>query len=287
MSNGHRRNVHYLLVPGGPNIPRLRKTIRRTVRKGWDRAVFAKPGEDDGASETHPGSKRPPTDDEIAELLAAVESASERGYFKLTFVLDERSRVRVDARHGYAKSVTTDPEHELKVMGGKNRPLQPTKSGALLRTIGLMNADGTISAKKAKKYKQVNHFVELCRPALERLAAHRKVSESDPLRVIDLGCGNSYLTFVLAEALRLEETPAQLLGIDVRTDVIERSRARARELAWNHLSFEVGSIADVVPERSPDIVVALHACDTATDDALAVAIRSSARVILAAPCLPA
>jgi SAM-dependent methyltransferase len=172
-------------------------------------------------------------------------------------------------------------------MGGKDRALRPDASAPLLRIIGIMNADGTISADSAKKYKQVNHFVELCRPVWERLIAQRPASAAAPLRVLDLGCGNGYLGFVLAEALRLH-------GVDRRADVIEQCRARAQALGYEGLSFQEASIDEVDLAATPlaaaglgdtpDLVVALHACDTATDDALALAVRAGASSILAAPC---
>ena len=91
-------------------------------------------------------------------------------------------------------------------MGGKQRVLRPDRSAALLQAIGIMNADATISARNAKKYKQVNHLVELCRPTWEKLAANRTIANrtidaAHPLRIVDLACGNSYLAFVLLEAL--------------------------------------------------------------------------------------
>jgi SAM-dependent methyltransferase len=185
--------------------------------------------------------------------------------------------VRVDARHGRAKVQTIEEATLTKMMGGKDRVLRPDTSAALLRTIGIANADGSISARHAKKYKQVNHFVELCRPTLERLHA-------TPLRIFDLACGNGYLTFVLAEALRLAERPAVIRGIDVREDVVERCRARALELGWPHLEFAVGAIRDAKLGERPDLVMALHACDTATDEAIAKAILAGAEAIFAAPC---
>ena len=117
----------------------------------------------------------------------------------------------------------------------------------------------------------------------------RAPTPAAPLRVIDLGCGNGYLGFVLAEALRLAEVPLRLHGVDRREPLIEQCRSRAQTLGQAGLSFAAGDIDEVDPERTPlggppDLVVALHACDTATDDALALAVRTGARSILAAPC---
>ncbi|MGH1344145.1 MAG: class I SAM-dependent methyltransferase [Nannocystales bacterium] len=265
------------MSPRGPNLGRLAKTLRRHARDGWQRAVFSRPGADDEAPEVFEG------DDTDAMIEAATRAATE-GRVKQMLVVDERTRVRVDARYGKAKVLKMSEERKSKVMGGKDRVLQPDGSADLLRVIGIMNADGTISTKSAKKYKQVNHFVELCRPGWERLLAHRKATAEKPLRIVDVACGNGYLTFVLAEALRLAEIPSTLWGVDIRDDVVSNCRQRAETMGWTNTKFTVGRIADVRPTEAPDILLALHACDTATDEALALGIRSEAPVLLVAPC---
>jgi SAM-dependent methyltransferase len=250
--------------------------------------VFARPGQDDAPVVLEGPGAGTADEASVAALLTAAEAAAAEGRVKQTLVLDEHRRVKVDARHGRGTVVALDEARARKVMGGKDRALRPDASAPLLRVIGIMNADGTISADSAKKYKQVNHFVELCRPVWERLVAQREVSASAPLRVLDLGCGNGYLGFVLAEALRLAEIPVRLHGVDRRADVIAQCRVRAEALGQAGSSFEEASIADADPTAAlggaPDLVVALHACDTATDDALALAVRSGASSILAAPC---
>ncbi len=272
----------------GPTLARLRKTLARHAREGWARAVFARPGPDDAPVVIEGPGAGVVDEASVAALVSAAEAAAAEGRVKQTLVLDEQRRVKVDARHGRGTVVTLDEARARKVMGGKDRALRPDASAPLLRVIGLMNADGTISADSAKKYKQVNHFVELCRPVWERLSAARAASHEAPLRVLDLGCGSGYLGFVLAEALRLAEIPVRLHGVDRRDDVIGQCRARAAALGQPGLSFEAASIADVDPTSAlggaPELVVALHACDTATDDALALAVRAGASSILAAPC---
>jgi SAM-dependent methyltransferase len=104
-----------------------------------------------------------------------------------------------------------------------------------------------------------------------------------PLRVVDLGCGNAYLTFAAYRYLS-ERGPLDVVGIDVRPQARERNNALASELGWSdHLRFEEGLIVDASVEPA-DIVLSLHACDTATDDALAQAVRWKAPAILASPC---
>jgi SAM-dependent methyltransferase len=275
-------------------LQRLDRSLAPHLRGGWARAVFAAPQTGDGPAAEEvvpgPGPGVAPTPAQLAEALAAARAAANRGLFKHTWVLDERRRVQVDARHGRPAVRTLDEAVARKVMGGKDRALRPDASEALLRAIGIMNADGSISATHARKYKQVNHLAELCRPTWERLAAARPRTADAPLRVLDLACGNAYLAFVLAEVLRREGVPLRLHGVDVREDVVARSRERAAGLGMTNLSFARASIAAAEADApaalggAPDLVVALHACDTATDEALALAIRLGAPAILCVPC---
>jgi hypothetical protein len=270
------------------SLARMRKALRRHLGDGWQRAVFATPTRDGKREERElAGSEGAFVSERLEPLIAAAEQAARQGYVKHTYVIDERTRIEIDARHGAARLRTLDPE---KVMGGKNRPLRPDESGALLRAIGIMNADGSISASKARKYKQVGHMVELCRPTWEQIARHRQITTGAPLRALDLACGNSVLGFVLVEALRLAGVPARLHGVDVRADVIERSRERASALEFESMTFSRSTIQEGFEEacaalQGPiDLVISLHACDTATDEALALAIRSGVHAVLAAPC---
>lgn len=259
--------------------------------------MFASPQREDGRVEQRvidgPGALAA-EDPRFAELFRALfeaaEQAAEAGLVKHTFVIDERERVELDARHGHVKQRTLDEQTVAKIMGGKDRLLRPDRSARLLRGIGIMNPDGTISARNAKKYKQVNHFVELCRP----LWADRPTTD-EPLRIVDLACGNSYLSFVVLEALALEQRPAKLLGIDVREDVIATSRARAEEIGvGEQAAFIAASLERLSPARlqaelggDPNLAISLHACDTATDAALALAIASNVEAILCVPCCQA
>jgi len=282
-------------------LQRLERAVTPHLRRGWTRAVFSAPqGESQGEAPREPpreeqvlagpGTDVPPSPEQLAAVFTAAREAARAGLVKHTYVLDERRRVQVDARHGRPALRTLDEAAARKVMGGKDRTLRPDTSGALLRAIGIMNADGSISASHARKYKQVNHLAELCRPTWERLTAARPRSPDQPLRVLDLACGNAYLSFVLAEVLRQEGVPLRLHGVDVRDDVVTRSRERAATLGMADLSFAKASIAEAEASAAaalggpPDLVLALHACDTATDEALALAIRLGVPAVLSVPC---
>jgi hypothetical protein len=282
------------LVKQHPKLARARAKLERKLLRGWERAVFSAPQGPDGSREERviegPG---PLADDDpraaslFAELMNEAESAASAGLVKHTYVIDARHRLELDARHGHVKQRELDEQTVDKIMGGKDRALRPDRSAALLRVIGIANADGTISARNAKKYKQVNHLVELCRPTW---AGHAQV-----VRIVDLACGNSYLSFVLLEALRLEGIEARLLGVDLREDVIATSRARAEQLGFGEQArFMVASLASIEPAviirelgGAPDLAISLHACDTATDAALTLAIRAEVDSILCVPCCQA
>jgi SAM-dependent methyltransferase len=265
-------------------LARMRGTVGRHLRRGFVRAVFAAPGSEGEGEEIVEGNGNPPGETELRELLRRATVAAKNGLVKHTWLIDAKTRLVVDARHGGGKLVTLDDERALKIMGGKERGARPDRSADLLRTIGIMNADGTVSAKHAKKYKQITHFMELCKPVWAALAQKRTIEAEHPLRVLDLGCGNGYLTFVIADALRLAEIPAQIHGVDVREDVVAGANERARSLGWSELSFSQAAIEAALVGDAPDLLVALHACDTATDDAIALGIANAVPTMLVAPC---
>lgn len=146
-----------------------------------------------------------------------------------------------------------------------------------LRALGVFTPDGRIVKAMYHKYRQINRFVEL----VDDVAGRRKGS----IRVIDFGCGKSYLTFILYYYFtELKGLDAQILGLDLKEDVIERCRKAADEYNYTGLSFEVGDIGGYTPKEKPDMVVSLHACDTATDSALFNAVSWDTEIILSAPC---
>ncbi len=134
-------------------------------------------------------------------------------------------------------------------------------------------------AAGADKRRQVDAFVRV----LDGVVVAADLPTDRPLRVVDLGCGNAYLTFAAFRYLAVNRA-VEMVGVDLRDEARERNTRIADELGWSpRLSFVAGSIVDA-PVTGADVVLALHACDTATDDALAVAVRWRASLVLAAPC---
>ncbi|MFD3262027.1 SAM-dependent methyltransferase [Paenibacillus lentus] len=145
--------------------------------------------------------------------------------------------------------------------------------------LGIMNADGKVFAKKYDKFRQINRFLEMVQDVIPYLPEDR------PLTIVDFGCGKSYLTFALYHYLSVQQRrELNVVGLDLKADVIEHCGTLAQNLHYNQLRFLVGDIADYNELSQVDMVVTLHACDTATDAALEKAVRWEASVILSVPC---
>ena len=170
----------------------------------------------------------------------------------------------------------------------KSRLLSTENAAPFLKAVGIMTQDGKIKADMQRKFKQINEYLRL----VDETDSFRQGStqafqalSGQPVHVVDFGCGNAYLTFAiyyyLHDILKLD---AHVTGVDIKADLIERHQQKAQSLGWEQLKFEVGHIADYQPETIPNVVFALHACDTATDDALAQGIQWGSQLIVCAPC---
>ena len=184
------------------------------------------------------------------------------------------------------ESVAVDRDHDRD----KARLLAP--DDPVLRALGVSDANGRIKPSRQAKYRQVEEFLRLLDASLTEAIAKghvRTPTADDPLRIVDLGCGNAYLTFAAHRFLSasVEEggrgLPVRMTGVDVKQQSADHNSEVAEGLGID-ADFVVGTIADAALDRGPDVVLALHACDTATDDALARGIGWQAPLILAAPC---
>ena len=165
------------------------------------------------------------------------------------------------------------------------RELLPGQSPELLRELHLLGRDGALHADTLRKLKQVNHLVQLLQPALN------DVRERHPEGVlVDAGAGNSYLGFVLYELFLREPGAREVLySVESREELSHRSEERARRLGYDRMRFvraPLAQAAQALPERI-HLLTALHACDTATDDALALAVRRQADHVAVVPCCQA
>lgn len=183
-----------------------------------------------------------------------------------------------------------------ELTGGKDLAVLPNESPRLLRALGLLHRDASMPPDRVRKYRQINHMVGALGPPLRELA-----ETFDCVRIVDAGCGRSYLTLLLAHyfAHRLHH-PVQIIGVDHNPDVIRESQRRA-ELAGleDAVRYEAAAVGDLdLPALWPDLfgdgtpgdthmLVSLHACDTATDDALALGVHARCHFLAAAPCCQA
>ena len=149
--------------------------------------------------------------------------------------------------------------------------------------LGIMTSEGTVIQSKYDKFKQINRFLEYIADILPELK--KTQSHNTKLTVVDFGCGKSYLTFAVYYFLKvISGMSVRIYGLDLKQDVIQKCSLLAKKYDYSGLSFSVGDIAGYTEVSSADLVISLHACDTATDFALAQAVRWNTRVILSVPC---
>ncbi len=157
------------------------------------------------------------------------------------------------------------------------------KSVALLKALHILTRDGSLNHDARRKLKQVLHLVQLLRPSLDGLLA-----ENPDAVIADLGTGKSYLGFILYDLVIGPLGRGSIVGVDVRAELVEKSQQLARESNFTRMTFVCGEIAGTtLPGGRADTVTALHACDTATDDAIRFALHHEAKVIALVPCCQA
>jgi len=152
-----------------------------------------------------------------------------------------------------------------------------------LEAVGIMTKDGRVKSHKQNKFKQLNGFLKIIDETFGK--AQKNLNFNNELLAIDCGCGNAYLTFATYNYFNnINRKPLELIGIDINKDLLEGHKDEIKKLNWKKLSFEATKIIEYNPPRSPDLVLSLHACDTATDDALFKAINWDSKMVFASPC---
>lgn len=183
--------------------------------------------------------------------------------------------------HFEKKSMEQDLSHDKK----KTRLLDP--SDPFLLEVGIADHKGVIKPSKQDKYMQVEEFLRLLAPTLKaaiEAGQIHKPTQENPLSIVDLGCGHAYLTFAAHQYLRSIGIPVKVTGIDVRMASRDRNNLIAQNLGIAAtINFRAEAISATTAEHA-DVAIALHACDTATDDAIAWAVNGDAKLLLIAPC---
>lgn len=177
------------------------------------------------------------------------------------------------------KSIKKSNDLPLAHNRTKKHPLPEGEPVSFLIHLGVMKPDGKVVPSKYDKFRQINRFLELVDDVI------RKLPEQQQMTIIDFGCGKAYLTFALYYWLHEKcKRQVKILGLDLKEDVVAFCETTARSLKFDGLRFEVGRIENTTFTSPVDMVVTLHACNTATDAALAKAIHWNAKVILSVPC---
>jgi len=216
-----------------------------------------------------------------------VDELLDSGYANITVEsTHEAYSVRI-TKSGEAQVHTEKRESEQNLAHDKKKDRLLDSNDPFLREVGIADAKGIIKPSRQDKYKQVEEFLRLLSPtlnaAIEAGQIHKPTTEN-PLRITDLGCGHAYLTFAAHQFLQKAGIPVLITGIDVRADSRDRNNAIAQKLdITKTITFKAEEISKTTADMA-DVAIALHACDTATDDAIAWAVNGGAKLLLIAPC---
>lgn len=195
--------------------------------------------------------------------------------FRYQVLVSKKGKMTIQKRLQTAEVKEVNYSHNR----AKHYILEEGKTVPFLRDLGVMTKTGEIVRTKFDKFRQINRFLEFIEDILPQLPKDREVT------ILDFGCGKSYLTFEMYYYLHeLNGYDIRIIGLDLKTDVIEACNQLAKKYGYRKLKFLEGNIADYTGSDEVDMVVTLHACDTATDFALAKAVGWKAKVILSVPC---
>ncbi|MEJ6761096.1 MAG: SAM-dependent methyltransferase [Candidatus Planktophila sp.] len=190
-------------------------------------------------------------------------------------------------KKGEALIYREDSPREQDLSHDRSKVRLLDSSDPFLLAVGISDSKGQVKPSKMDKYRQVEEFLRLMVPTLTTAIAAGQIhqpTENDPLTIVDLGCGHAYLTFAAHQYLRSQGIPVKVTGIDIRAVSRDRNNEIAAELGIsNSIDFRAEEIADTTL-KTADVAIALHACDTATDDAIAWAINCDSKLALIAPC---
>lgn len=194
---------------------------------------------------------------------------------RLTALISKKGKATVKIKKNACACKERDLSHNRK----KEYLIPEGTPIPYLVDLGVMTKEGKIVHSRYDKYRQINRFLEFIEDILTSLPKDRTV------RILDFGCGKSYLTFAMYEYLRERKGyEVEMIGLDLKEDVMDHCNELAEKYGYDNLKFYTGDIADYEDDKPIDMVVTLHACDTATDFALEKAVRWGAKVILSVPC---
>ncbi len=214
--------------------------------------------------------------EEMMELLTG-------SYRQMEFSTCDRAYTVLVSKKGKVTIRSRLQKQPLQMSLGHNRKKQyilpEDEPVPFLVELGVQTPEGKIKDKKYKKFRQINRFLEFIQDVLPELPKNRTIT------IVDFGCGKSYLTFAMYYYLKIQKGySVRMIGLDLKADVIRHCNELAEQFGYQELTFLQGDIHSYEGVDQVDLVVTLHACDTATDFALDKAVRWGARVILSVPC---
>lgn len=211
--------------------------------------------------------------EKIAELLAQSKQAN-------LFTLNQDIQLKKNKKKAMLtcqkKQALADKLEQQQHNREKQRYVQ--QQSPFLKHLGITDEKGQIVPSMARKWKQINKFIEIFSNAYEQIDATQQ-----ELNIVDFGSGKGYLTFALYDYLQAQQKTPLITGVELRSNLVEFCQHVADQVGFNHLDFFEGDVRSYQPEKL-DVMIALHACDIATDFAIHTGIRLNASMIMCAPC---
>lgn len=269
------KDMHQLIMSGARNSDGPSKVKIRPVLIG-DRLLY-QASETQGQKELHHNYER-------EEAISYIEQQMKEQFRQLqlsgaeadgTVLVSKKGKMTVKVKRHPYKAAEKPLEHNRK----KRYIISEGEPVPFLVDLGVMTREGRIVSSRYDKFRQINRFLEFIEDILPKLDRDRR------LTILDFGCGKSYLTFAMYYYLcQMQKYEVQIIGLDLKEDVIRHCSELAVKYGYENLHFYQGDIASYEGVSQVDMVVTLHACDTATDYALAKAVEWGASVILSVPC---
>ena len=211
--------------------------------------------------------------EKIAELLAQCKQANLLSSQLESQLKKNKKKAMLNTQHKQASDVSVEQQQHNRE---KQRYVQ--QSSPFLQHLGISDAKAQIIPSMARKWKQINKFIEIFSHAYAQID-----SAQQALNIVDFGSGKGYLTFALYDYLQAQQKTPLITGVELRSNLVEFCQNVADQVGFEHLDFFQGDVRSYEPERL-DVMIALHACDIATDFAIHTGIRLNASMIMCAPC---
>lgn len=225
---------------------------------------------------------------EISWLGARVSKIAEN-YEALALVYEERgTTIFIDADDKGVKMKTKENElsnagkshNETSQISNRDYYIKVGPADDVLQAIGVLGENGKIKNDMIRKYNQIDHYIELVDEMLKSICG-----KYDSINVVDCGCGKSYLSFVLNYYIKeVLKKNCHFTGLDISETVVSASRRIAEQLGYRNMDFKVTDIRNYTSKEEIHLAISLHACDTATDEAIALAVNNNAKAIVMVPC---